>query len=264
MTETSPVALVTGASRGLGRGIASRLASLGLSVVVNYVNNSSAADETVAMCKQNQLKKGQQFVPIKADMGVRDDRAALFEKTLKEFGRIDAFISNAGIGPRVRADITETSLESFEEVLKVNLEAPFFLTQLIANYWLKEKPAPVLPNGFTVVFNSSISADTASINRSEYCISKAGLAMVSQLWAVRLAAEGIRVYELRPGIMETEMTSGAQAKYDKLIAEGLVPRKRWGQPEDVGRAVGSLLMGDFPYSTGEVIQIDGGFHLRRL
>jgi len=264
MTETLPVALITGASRGLGRGIAARLASLGFSIGINYVNNSSAANETVALCKQHQLKKNQRFIPIKADMGIRSDRAELFEKTLKEFGRIDAFISNAGIGPKVRADITDTSLESFEEVLNVNLEAPFFLTQLIANYWLKEKPAPVLPNGFTVIFNSSISADTASINRGEYCISKAGLAMVSQLWAVRLAAEGIRVYELRPGIMETDMTSGAQAKYDKLIAEGLVPQKRWGQPEDVGRAVGSLLMGDFPYSTGEVIHIDGGFHLRKL
>ncbi len=264
MNETSPVALITGASRGLGRGIAARLASLGFSIGINYVNNSSAANETVALCKEHQQKAGQRFIPMKADMGIRQDRNALFEKTLKELGRVDAFISNAGIGPKVRADIAETSLESFEEVMKVNLEAPFFLTQLIANYWLKEKPAPVLPNGFTVVFNSSISADTASINRGEYCISKAGLAMVSQLWAVRLAAEGIRVYELRPGIMETDMTSGAQAKYDKLIAEGLVPQKRWGQPEDIGRAVGALLMGEFPYSTGEVIHIDGGFHLRRL
>jgi len=264
MNETLPVALITGASRGLGRGIAARLASLGFSVGINYVNNSSAANEAVALCKQHKQKESQRFIPMKADMGIRDDRTMLFEKTLQEFGRIDAFISNAGIGPRERADITETSLESFEEVLKVNLEAPFFLTQLIVKYWLKEKPTPILLNGFTIVFNSSISADTASINRGEYCISKAGLAMVSQLWAVRLASEGIRVYELRPGIMETDMTSAVKDKYDELFAEGLVPQKRWGQPEDVGRAVGALLMGDFPYSTGEVIHIDGGFHLRRL
>lgn len=264
MNETPAVALVTGASRGLGRGIAAQLASLGLSVVVNYVNNSSAADETVSICKQFQQRENQLFIPVKADMGIRSERAALIEQTLEKFGRIDAFISNAGIGPRIRADITETSLESFEQVLRVNLEAPFFLAQRIANYWLKEKPAPLLPNGFTIVFNSSISADTASINRGEYCISKAGLAMVSQLWAVRLADEGIRVYELRPGIMETDMTSGVKAKYDKMFAEGFVPQRRWGQPEDVGRAVGALVMGEFPYSTGEVIHIDGGFHLRRL
>ncbi len=201
---------------------------------------------------------------MKANMGVREDRAMLVERTLKELGRIDAFVSNAGIGPRVRADLTQTSLESFEEVLRVNLEAPFFLSQMIANYWLNEKPVPALPAGYTIVFNSSVSADTVSINRGEYCISKAGLAMVSQLWAVRLAEENIHVYELRPGIMETDMTSGVKEKYDKLFAEGLVPQKRWGQPEDVGKAVGSLVMGDFPYSTGSVIHIDGGFHLRRL
>ncbi len=264
MNETTPVALITGASRGLGRGIATRLASLGLSIAVNFVNNKSAADETVALCKKSQIHAGQKFIPIKADMGIREEWAALLNQTLKEFGRLDAFISNAGVGPRVRADITETSPESFEEVLRVNLEAPFFLTQLIVNYWLKERPAPLLPNGFTVVFNSSVSADTASVNRSEYCISKAGLAMVSQLWAVRLAEENIGVYELRPGIMETDMTSGVKEKYDKLLAEGLVPQKRWGQPDDVGRAVGSLVMGEFPYSTGQVIYIDGGFHLRRL
>lgn len=264
MNETTPVALVTGASRGLGRGIATRLASLGFSVAVNFVNSKSAADETVALCKKSQKDDRQKFIPMKANMGIREDRAALLDRTLNEFGRVDTFISNAGIGPRVRADITETSLESFEEVLRVNLEAPFFLTQLIVNYWLKEKPAHLLANGFTVVFNSSISANTASVNRAEYCISKAGLAMVSQLWAVRLAEENIRVYELRPGIMETDMTSSVKEKYDKLFAEGLVPQKRWGQPDDVGRAVGALVMGEFPYSTGEIIYIDGGLHLRRL
>ncbi len=262
--ETTPVALITGASRGLGRGIATRLASLGFSIAVNYVSSKSSADETVSLCNANRKNDQQRFIPIRADMGIREDRDQLFTQTIGQLGRVDAFISNAGIGPRVRNDITETSLESFEEVLRVNLEGPFFLTQRVVNYWLNEKPAPFLPGGFTVVFNSSISADTASVNRGEYCISKAGLAMVNQLWAVRLAEENIRVYELRPGIMETDMTSGVKEKYDKLLAEGLVPQKRWGQPEDVGRAVGSLVMGDFPYSTGQVIYIDGGFHLRRL
>jgi NAD(P)-dependent dehydrogenase (short-subunit alcohol dehydrogenase family) len=264
MAQTIPVALVTGASRGLGRGIATKLASLGVSVVVNYVNNNAAAEETVALCKQAQTGERQRFVTIKADMGVRKDRAFLFEQTMKEFGRIDAFISNAGVGPKMRADITETSMESFEEVLRVNLEGPYFLTQLIANYWLKEKPQPALPNGFTIIYNSSISADTASLNRGEYCISKAGLAMVRQLWALRLAEAGIRVYELRPGVMATDMTSGVKEKYDTMFAEGVFPQRRWGTAEDVARAVGALATGGFPYSTGAVIHIDGGFHLRRL
>jgi NAD(P)-dependent dehydrogenase (short-subunit alcohol dehydrogenase family) len=201
---------------------------------------------------------------MQANVGLKPDRDALVDRTLKEFGRIDALVNNAGIGPRVRVDVTETTEASFDEVLKVNLEGPFFLTQRVANYWLKAKPVPALAHGFTVVFNSSISADTASLNRGEYCVSKAGLSMVTRLWAVRLASEGIHVFELRPGIMDTDMTQGAKAKYDKLLSEGLVPQNRWGQPEDVGRAVGALLQGDFPYSTGEVIYVDGGFHLSRL
>ena len=264
MLNPIPVVLVTGGGRGLGRGITCQLAKIGTSVGINYTSNEEAAQETVDLCKQSQIDKDQQFIPLKADVGLPEDRERLFRETLSAFGRIDALVNNAGIGPRLRVDLTETTVESFYEVLRVNLEGPFFLTQRVVNYWLKERPNPALPHGFKIIFNSSISANTASLTRGEYCISKAGLAMVTQLWALRLAEEGIQVFELRPGIMETDLTRGVKEKYDKLIAEGLVPQKRWGQPEDVGLAVGAILKGNFPYSTGEVIYLDGGFHLRRL
>jgi len=264
MLNPIPVVLVTGGGRGLGRGITCQLAKIGTSVGINYTSNEEAAQETVDLCKQSQIDKDQQFIPLKADVGLPEDRERLFRETRSAFGRIDALVNNAGIGPRLRVDLTETTVESFYEVLRVNLEGPFFLTQRVVNYWLKERPNPALPHGFKIIFNSSISANTASLTRGEYCISKAGLAMVTQLWALRLAEEGIQVFELRPGIMETDLTRGVKEKYDKLIAEGLVPQKRWGQPEDVGLAVGAILKGNFPYSTGEVIYLDGGFHLRRL
>ena len=264
MNPTAPVALVTGASRGLGRGIALRLAELGFSVAINYAGNDAAAREAASLCATRAEKAGGKFVPIKADIGAADDRLALVDQTLKEFGRIDALVNNAGIGPRVRADITETTPASFEEVLRTNLQGPFFLTQLVVNYWLSLKPRPLLKRGFAVIFNSSISAVAASVNRGEYCISKAGLAMVAQLWALRLAEQGIQVFELRPGIMATDMTAGVKKKYDRRMADGLVPMHRWGLPEDVGMAVGAILSGDFPYSTGEVIYIDGGLHIRQL
>jgi NAD(P)-dependent dehydrogenase (short-subunit alcohol dehydrogenase family) len=264
MSSTIPVALVTGGSRGLGRGIALRLAELGFSVAINYARNAAAAAETAALCKGNAAQEGQKFIPLKADVGSARDRKRLLERTLAEFGRIDALISNAGIGPRVRADITETTPESFEEVLRTNLEGPFFLTQSVVNYWLDVKPPPALKQGFAIIYTSSISAVSASLNRGEYCISKAGLAMVTQLWALRLADRGVQVFELRPGVMATDMTAGVKDKYDTMMAEGLVPMRKWGQAGDVGRAVGSLLTGDFPYSTGEVIYLDGGLHLRKL
>lgn len=264
MMPSTPVALVTGASRGLGRGIAIHLAGLGFSVGVNYAGNADAAAETVKECQNNRQSAGQHFYPLRADIGVPSDRTKLVDEALKAFGRIDALVNNAGIAPRVRADITETSEHSFREVLGVNLEGSFFVTQTVVRYWLTQKPAPLLPQGHTVVNVSSISATAASTNRGEYCISKAGLAMVTQLWAVRLAGEGIKVYEVRPGIMATDMTKNVKEKYDRLMEEGLIPIARWGTPEDVGKAVGSLLRGDFSYSTGEVIYIDGGMHLNRL
>jgi NAD(P)-dependent dehydrogenase (short-subunit alcohol dehydrogenase family) len=203
-------------------------------------------------------------VAIAADIGRREDRQHLVDETLAAFGRIDALVNNAGIAPRVRADITEASEESFEEVLRTNLQGPYFLTQRVARHWLEKRYPAALPGGFKIVYVTSISAATASVNRGDYCISKAGLAMASQLWAARLAAEGVQVLELRPGIMATDMTAGVKAKYDALIADGLVPQRRWGTPEDVGRAVRAILAGAFPFSTGEVIYLDGGFHIARL
>ena len=259
-----PVVLVTGAGRGLGRGIALRLAELGMSVAINDVGNTGAAEETVRLCLERKKNAGQEFVPARGDIGKSTERKKILERTLASLGRIDALVNNAGIGPRVREDITGTTEESFDEVMRVNLKGPFFLTQQVVNYWRTKKPAPLLPHGFSVIFNSSISVTFASLNRVEYCISKAGLAMAAQAWALRLAGEGIQVYELRPGLMLTDMTSGVKEKYDRMIEEGVVPQRRWGTPEDVGKTVGALLQGEFPYSTGSVIYIDGGLHLRKL
>jgi 3-oxoacyl-[acyl-carrier protein] reductase len=259
-----PVVLVTGASRGLGRGIAIEAAAQGLSVAINYASNATAADETAQLCAQAATGAHQQFVPVRADISVTSDRAALLATTLDAFGRLDALVNNAGMAPRVRADLTETSEASFEELLRVNLQGPFFLTQAVANHWLTTSDAAALPGGFKIIFVTSISADTASVNRGEYCVSKAGLAMASQLWAVRLAEHGVQVVELRPGIMATDMTAGVKEKYDTLLASGLVPQRRWGTAEDVGKAVRAVLAGHFPFTTGDVIHLDGGFHIRRL
>lgn len=261
---SSPVVLVTGASRGLGRGIALQAAQAGYSVAINYAGNQAAAEETRKLCQAAAPSADQAFEIFQADIGSPADRKRLLSETLARFGRLDALVNNAGIAPRVRADLTETNEESFDEVLGINLKGPFFLTQAAVNYWLNEKPEPLLKGGFKVIFVSSISAYTASVNRGEYCISKAGLAMVTQLFASRTADQGIQVFELRPGIMQTDMTSGVKGKYDALLEQGLVPQKRWGQPEDLGLAVQALLGGQFPFSTGEVINIDGGFHLKRL
>lgn len=260
----APSVLVTGASRGLGRGIAIEAAAQGLSVAINYASNGAAADETAALCRQAAPSPQQAFPTVRGDIGRREDRERLLAETLRALGRLDALVNNAGIAPRQRADVTQTSEASFREVLQTNLEGPYFLTQAVANHWLASGEASRLPGGYKIVFVTSISADTASVTRGEYCISKAGLAMASQLWAMRLADAGVQVIELRPGIMATDMTTAVKEKYDRLIAEGLVPQRRWGTPEDVGRAVRAVLAGLFPYTTGDVIHLDGGFHVRRL
>ena len=260
----SPVILVTGASRGLGRGIAVELAAGGCSVAINFRGNRRAAEETAALCRKAAARAGQVFLPVQADIASRADRARLVRATLARLGRIDALVNNAGVGPAVRADLVDADERSFEELLRVNLRGPFFLTQAVVRHWLETGIRPALPGGRKVVFITSVSADTASTERGAYCISKAGLSMAAQLWAVRLARDHIQVAEVRPGIMATDMTQRVKAKYDRLLAEGLVPQGRWGTPRDVGLAVRAVLSDQLPFSTGAVIAVDGGLHMRRL
>ena len=262
--NTSPVILVTGASRGLGRGIAQGCARAGFSVAVHFSANETAANETVALCQSLAVVRAQKFIPMRGNLADGGQRKSFFEQTLSTLGRLDALVNNAGMAPRQRADLTEMSEQSYDEVMGVNLKGPFLLSQMAARHWLAHPNQSLLAGGYKLIFITSISADTASVNRGEYCLSKAGLAMAAQLWATRLANHGAQVFEIRPGIMETDMTAGVKEKYDQLIAEGLVPQMRWGQPEDVGLAVEAVLQGRFPFSTGNVIQVDGGLHLRRL
>jgi NAD(P)-dependent dehydrogenase (short-subunit alcohol dehydrogenase family) len=257
------VVLVTGASRGLGRGIAVELAGAGYSVAINYAGNAQAAGEAAALCKEAAIGASQRFLPVQGDVSSTESRAAMLETIYAEFGQIDALVNNAGVAPRVREDITVASEESFDRLISTNLKGPYFLTQAVVNRWLGGQECR-LESGFKVVFITSISANTASPSRGDYCMSKAGLSMAAQLWANRTVADGIQVYELRPGIMISDMTSAVKEHYDARIADGLVPQRRWGTAKDVGLAVTALIDGKFPYSTGTVIDIDGGFQMRTL
>ncbi len=214
------VVLVTGSSRGLGRGVAEFLAAAGYSVAIHYASNQDAARETADACRGLARSPAQQFAIVGGNVALAEDRQRMFDQTLETFGHLDALVNNAGHAPRVRADITEATEDVFDEVIAVNLKATVFLvSQLAARYWLSKPNGSRLSTGYKLIFVTSPSANTASINRGEYCISKAGLAMASQLWSVRLAAEGVQVLELRPGIMATDMTAGVKYKYDKLLAE---------------------------------------------
>jgi 3-oxoacyl-[acyl-carrier protein] reductase len=257
VSSVSQVALVTGASRGIGRGISLALAEAGHDVVVNYVRNTDAAEEVAKQV----TAQGQRAHLVQADIARTDDRQRLVDETLAAFGRIDLLVNNAGVAPAKRADILDASEESFDRLISTNLKGPYFLTQLVAKTMIEQERL----SDPKIVVVSSISAYAASIDRGDYCIAKAGLTMLVQLWATRLAEHGINVYELRPGIIETDMTGPVKAKYDALIFEqDLTPIRRWGQPEDVGKAVVAIAQGLLPFSTGQVIDIDGGFHLRRL
>ncbi|HEY3755471.1 MAG TPA: 3-ketoacyl-ACP reductase [Opitutaceae bacterium] len=257
-------ALVTGASRGLGRGIALQLAQLGCSVALGFTRNESAARETAGACAKVAPGVEQRFVPIKGDVSQPADRQRMVDDTLTVLGGLDVLVNNAGVAPPVRADILEATEASFEEVLRTNLQGPYFLTQAVARYWHAHPLPPGAVSRRKVVFVTSISANTASVSRGDYCVSKAGLSMAAQLWAARLAPEGIEVVEVRPGIMATDMTSSVKGKYDALLAAGLVPQMRWGNPDDVGRAVRAIVAGDLGFSSGAVIAVDGGFNIRRL
>ncbi len=266
MIEGSPLALVTGGSRGIGRGICQSLARAGFSIVINYITNTVAAQE----CRKLLLASGaaspkQRFEPFQADISKARDRAELVDFIEREFGWVDLVVNNAGVAPEVRADLLTASEESFDRLISINLKGPYFLTQAIANFWIsKLAELPAARPRPKVINISSVSAYAPSTNRGDYCISKAGLSMATRLYAARLAEYGINVYEIRPGIVKTEMTKTVREKYDRMISEGLTPIARWGTPEDVGRAVEAIARDRFPFSTGEVINVDGGFHLRRL
>lgn len=264
------IALVTGASRGIGRGIALELARAGLDLLINYSQNEAAAHETVEACKSEAGAAGRDIraVAVQADVKSEADRTRLVDETERHLGPIDLLVNNAGIAPRVRADLLEATEGSFDEILGTNLKGPFFLTQKVAARMIARQSAPAMlqaePRPAKIIFISSISAYTASINRGDYCLSKAGVSMLTKLFAARLADHGIGVFEIRPGIIATDMTSAVQAKYDGLIRGGLTPIRRWGSPADIGKAVAAIAADLFPFSTGEVINVDGGFHLRTL
>jgi len=259
MATKKPVALVTGGSRGIGRGICLELAKLGYFVVVNYRSNLEAAETTREMIE----KAGGQADLCQGNVAEPAHRDLIIDFVMDNCGRIDLLVNNAGIAPAERRDILETTEASFDRVLAVNLKGPYFLTQRVGKLMIGLLQAGTIEKA-QIVNISSISAYAVSTNRGEYCISKAAVSMMTQLFAARLAEYGIGVYEVRPGITATDMTAGVKEKYDKLIKEGLTPIHRWGRPEDVGKAVAMIARGDLPFSTGEVINVDGGFHIRIL
>ncbi len=255
------VALTTGGSRGIGRGITLALAGAGYDCAINYQSNSAAADAV----KLEVEALGRRACVVQADISIAADRARLVEQTVANLGRIDLLVNNAGVAPLVRTDLLEATEESFDRLMSINLKGPYFLTQIVARQMIRQRTTDdeqrTKPR---IIIITSVSAYAPSTNRGDYCISKAGLSMATQLYAARLAEHGINVYEIRPGIIATDMTSGVKAKYDQLISEGLTPIKRWGTPEDVGKAAAAMAQDLLPFSTGEVINVDGGFHLRRL
>jgi len=257
-----PVVLITGASRGIGRGIARALAALRThDIVINYAGNEAAANECKSLCLEDSGKTIEVEI-FRADIASSADRAALLQFVRERFGRIDILVNNAGVAPDIRCDLLDASEESFDRLIAINLKGPYFLTQLAARFMLESEPLPETTRAIINV--TSISVYTASIQRGDYCVSKAGLAMMTKLYAARLAEAGIGVFEVRPGVIATDMTAQVKEKYDRMFAEGLTPINRWGTPSDVGKAVAAVVSGAFPYSTGMVLDVDGGFHLRRL
>ena len=278
------LALVTGGSRGIGRGIALELAGLGWDLVINFAGNEAAARQTAKDCVARAKAAGKTIRAevCQADISMATYRRRLIDFTQQTFGRLDLLVNNAGVAPTVRADILEAGEESFDRLMSINVKGPYFLTQLAAKWMIEQTaprlastavlsqthlgaaPTPKAPYRPKIITVTSVSAYTASTNRGDYCVSKAALSMLTPLFASRLAEHGINVYEIRPGIIATDMTGPVKEKYDKLIADGLTPIQRWGKPEDVARAVAAIAQDLLPFSTGEVINVDGGFHLRRL
>ena len=258
-SATRSVALVTGGGRGIGAGIVKRLAAEGFDIAFSGLREESA----VAAFIEEVRALGVDVLYCRADVSDAAARKRMLGAVKERFGRLNVLVNNAGVAPETRADVLEATEESYERVMRINLQGPYFLTQAVARWMIEQKQADALFAG-AIVNVSSVSATMASLNRGEYCISKAGLSMATQLWAWRLGEVDIPVYEVRPGITKTDMTAGASAKYDKRIEEGLLVQPRWGVPDDVGKAVAMLVRGDLPYSTGQVIMVDGGLTLPRL
>lgn len=254
-----PVALVTGGSRGIGLAIAKKLGENGYDLAINGVRGTDQVRDVLEELEST----GARAVYCQGDVSAGSDRTIVLDRVKSVFGHLNVLVNNAGVGPKERVDPLKATEESFERVMRINLQGPYFLTQAVARWMVGQKKENGLFKG-SIINIGSVSATVISHNRGEYCISKAGLAMHNKIWAVRMAEFGIPVFEVRPGIIRTDMTSGVREKYDRLIAEGITVQKRWGIPEDVGKAVLSLVQGNFPYSTGEVIMVDGGLTLQRL
>jgi NAD(P)-dependent dehydrogenase (short-subunit alcohol dehydrogenase family) len=259
MQDKDRVALVTGGTRGIGLGIALKLAEDGFTLAIS---GRRAAEEVQPVLEQLRERSGRSLY-VQADVAATVDRLHLVETVEARLGRLDVLVNNAGIAPRTRADLLQANEESFDELIATNLRGPYFLTQAVASWMIRQQEKE--PRAQRSIINvSSVSATVASVNRGDYCISKAGIAMATKLWAVRLAEYRIGVYEVRPGIIETDMTAGVKGKYDALIEGGILLEKRWGTPEDVGAAVSMLARGELPYATGAVLVLDGGLTLPRL
>lgn len=265
MSISSPVALVTGGSRGIGRGICLALAGQGYAVAINYASNVDAACQTKELIEGTPTNGRGQALLCPGDVGSSADRKRMVDQVLSAWGRIDVLVNNAGITSPGRRDILEAAEDSWDQVLAVNLKGPFFLTQHVAQEMIRLQTQGIPQLGPQIIVNiSSLSAYAPATNRGDYCISKAGLRMLTRLWALRLADYGIRVFEVCPGVIETDMTAAARQKYTPLIQAGLSPIRRWGTAEDVGKAVAALVSGAFSFSTGDVIHVDGGFHIPRF
>jgi 3-oxoacyl-[acyl-carrier protein] reductase len=252
-------ALVTGGTRGIGLGVARALARDGWNLVIGGMR----AEPDIRSVLDELRACGHDVHYVSADLARRDDRGRLVADVRRHCGAVNALVNNAGRAPRVRADLLEATEDGFEELLRTNLQGPYFLTQAIARDMVDRRRADPAFQA-SIVFITSVSAGMVSVNRGEYCVSKAGLSMAARLFAVRLAADGVPVFEVRPGVIATDMTAGVRDVYDRRIADGLIPEHRWGEPDDVGRAVAALVRGDLPYATGTVVHIDGGLSVPRL
>ncbi|MEO1235924.1 MAG: 3-ketoacyl-ACP reductase [Planctomycetota bacterium] len=255
------VALVTGGSRGIGLGIAEALADDGFDLAINGRRPEAQVRETLGKLGE----RGAEVLYVPADIGNLDDHGPMVDAILERFGRLDVLVNNAGVAPDVRADIVDATPESFDRLIGINLRGPYFLTQRVARHLIEYGEADEKFRLRGVIVNvSSVSAMVASVNRGDYCISKSGVGMSTKLWAARLAADRIGVYEVRPGVIRTDMTAGVTEKYDRLFEQGLAAEPRWGEAEDVGRAVAALAGGGLTYATGNVVMVDGGLTLPRL